>query len=47
MELKIEKIDWLFFLLCLFAGVLAEEAFFRGQIGVFGVFVLLNFHISE
>lgn len=34
MELKIEKIDWLFFLLCLFAGVLAEEAFFRGQIGV-------------
>ncbi|MBU8880563.1 DUF4173 domain-containing protein [Bacillus sp. FJAT-29790] len=34
MELKIEKIDWLFLLLCLFVGIIAEEAFFRNQIGV-------------
>ncbi|MED3550751.1 DUF4153 domain-containing protein [Cytobacillus praedii] len=34
MELKIEKRDWLFFLLCLIAGVLAEEAFFRDEIGI-------------
>jgi hypothetical protein len=34
MELKMEKQDWLFLLLCLLLGVAAEEAFFRGQIGV-------------
>ena len=34
MELKIEKIDWIFLLLCLLAGILAEEAFFRSQIGI-------------
>lgn len=46
MELKIEKVEWLFFLLCLFAGVLAEEAFFRGQIGVsYFVFIAVFYTI--
>ena len=34
MELKIEKKDWFFLLLCLVVGIVAEEAFFRYQIGV-------------
>ncbi|WP_017754044.1 DUF4153 domain-containing protein [Calidifontibacillus oryziterrae] len=34
MDVKIEKIDWLFLLLCLFVGIVAEEAFFRNQIGI-------------
>lgn len=34
MELKIEKIDWFFLFLCLLVGIVAEEAFFRYQIGV-------------
>ncbi|WP_102275395.1 DUF4153 domain-containing protein [Cytobacillus massiliigabonensis] len=46
MELKIEKADWLFFLLCLFAGVLAEEAFFREQIGIsYFVFIAVFYTI--
>jgi hypothetical protein len=34
METKIGKSDWIFLLLCLLLGILAEESFFRGQIGV-------------
>src|SRR3954447_16136852 len=34
MELKIEKTDWFFLFLCLFVGIVAEEAFFRNQIGI-------------
>lgn len=34
MELKIEKIDWFFLFSCLLVGIVAEEAFFRYQIGV-------------
>ena len=34
MELKMEKIDWIFLLFCLLTGILAEESFFRYQIGV-------------
>ena len=34
MELKIEKIDWFFLFLCLLVGSVAEESFFRYQIGV-------------
>lgn len=46
MELKIEKIDWLFFLLCLIAGVLAEEAFFRDEIGIsYFVFIAVFYTI--
>ncbi|MCM3110743.1 DUF4153 domain-containing protein [Lederbergia lenta] len=42
MELKIEKIDWLFLLMCLLVGVVAEEAFFMYQIGIsYFVFIVL------
>ena len=34
MELKMEKIDWIFLLFCLLIGILAEESFFRDQIGI-------------
>jgi len=34
MELKIERVDWLFFIMCFLAGIVAEEAFFRDQIGI-------------
>ncbi|MCQ6274778.1 DUF4173 domain-containing protein [Bacillus sp. V3B] len=34
MELKINKVDWIFLLLCLFVGIGAEEAFFRDGIGI-------------
>ena len=34
MELKIAKKDWLFLLLCLLAGIVAEEAFFKDRIGI-------------
>ncbi|WP_313799256.1 DUF4173 domain-containing protein [Cytobacillus sp.] len=46
MELKIGKIDWLFFLLCLMIGILAEEAFFRGEIGIsYFVFIAVFYTI--
>jgi hypothetical protein len=34
MEIKIGKTDFIFFLLCLCLGIVAEESFFRGQIGI-------------
>jgi hypothetical protein len=34
MGMKIEKSDWVFLCLCLLLGIIAEEAFFRGQIGI-------------
>jgi hypothetical protein len=34
MEMKLEKKDWMFLLLCLILGIVAEEAFFRDQIGI-------------
>ncbi|WNS74940.1 DUF4173 domain-containing protein [Bacillus sp. DTU_2020_1000418_1_SI_GHA_SEK_038] len=34
MEIKIERIDWIFFFLCFLMGIMAEEAFFRYQIGI-------------
>jgi hypothetical protein len=34
MVTKIGKSDWAFLCLCLLLGVIAEEAFFRGQIGI-------------
>ncbi|MFD2682624.1 DUF4153 domain-containing protein [Bacillus seohaeanensis] len=34
MEMKIEKRDWVFLLLCLVVGVVAEEAFLWDQIGI-------------
>jgi hypothetical protein len=34
METKIAKSDWIFLFLCLLLGILAEEAFFRSEIGI-------------
>ncbi|MDR7077644.1 hypothetical protein J2Y03_002668 [Neobacillus niacini] len=34
MEMKIGKSDWIFLLLCLVLGIVAEEAFFRAEIGI-------------
>jgi hypothetical protein len=34
MEMKLEKKDWMFLLLCLILGIVAEEAFFLDQIGI-------------
>jgi len=46
MEIKLEKKDWIFFLLCLLVGVLAEESFFRGQIGIsYFVFIIVFYSV--
>lgn len=34
MEFKTEKKDWIFLFLCFFVGIVAEESFFRFQIGI-------------
>ena len=34
MEFKIERNDWMFFLLCLIVATLAEESFFMHPIGI-------------
>lgn len=34
MEMKVEKRDWMFLLICLVMGIVAEEAFFRDEIGI-------------
>lgn len=42
MEVKVEKMDWLFLILCLIVGIVAEEAFFRDQIGIsYFVFIVV------
>lgn len=41
MDMKFSKSDWVFLLLCLALGIVAEEAFFRGQIGIsYFVFII-------
>ncbi|MEW9050154.1 MAG: DUF4173 domain-containing protein [Neobacillus sp.] len=46
MEIKIGKTDFIFFLLCLFLGIVAEETFFRGQIGIsYFVFIAVFYSI--
>ncbi|MBW8351537.1 DUF4173 domain-containing protein [Bacillus sp. IITD106] len=45
MEIKIEKIDWLFFIMCFLVGVIAEEAFFRYQIGISYIVFIVAFYI--
>ncbi len=43
---KIEKNDWIFFLLCLLTGILAEESFFKDQIGIsFFVFIVFFYAV--
>ena len=34
METKVGKSDWLFLIICILLGILAEEVFFRGEIGI-------------
>ncbi|SDM42596.1 DUF4153 domain-containing protein [Bacillus sp. OK048] len=34
MEMKIGKSDWIFLMLCMLLGIVAEEAFFRAEIGI-------------
>lgn len=34
MKIKVNKNDWLFLVVCLLLGILAEESFFRGIIGI-------------
>ncbi|MGJ7909712.1 DUF4153 domain-containing protein [Neobacillus sp. LXY-1] len=41
---KIEKSDWVFLVFCLILGILAEEAFFRGQIGISYLVFILAFY---
>ncbi|WP_071394357.1 DUF4153 domain-containing protein [Bacillus tuaregi] len=46
MEIKMKQQDWIFFLLCLLLGIVAEEALFRGQIGVsYFVFIVVFYSI--
>ncbi|WHY79588.1 DUF4173 domain-containing protein [Neobacillus sp. WH10] len=46
METKINKMDWLFLFICLLLGILAEESFFRGQIGIsYIVFVMVFYSV--
>ena len=44
METKIGKMDGLFLLLCLLLGILAEESFFRGQIGISYMIFIFAFY---
>jgi hypothetical protein len=46
MEFKLNKTDWIFFILCLVLGVTAEESFFRGEIGIsYLVFIFLFYAV--
>ncbi|MFJ7727608.1 DUF4153 domain-containing protein [Neobacillus sp. NPDC097160] len=44
METKIGKMDWIFLFLCLLLGILAEESFFRGQIGISYIVFIIAFY---
>jgi hypothetical protein len=46
MEVKLYKLDWIFFALCFFLGIVAEEAFFKGKVGVsYFVFIILFYGV--
>lgn len=44
MESKIGKSDWIFLLLCMVLGIVAEEAFFRAEIGISYLVFILAFY---
>ncbi|MEH7094199.1 DUF4153 domain-containing protein [Neobacillus vireti] len=44
MEINVNKKDWLFLFLCLLLGVLAEESFFRGLIGISYLIFIMAFY---
>lgn len=46
MEIKLNKSDWIFLLLCLVLGITAEESFFRDEIGIsYLVFIFLFYAV--
>jgi hypothetical protein len=45
MEVKMGKSDWIFLLLCLLLGIVAEEAFFRAEIGISYLVFIMSFYI--
>jgi hypothetical protein len=46
MDIKLNKFDWIFLLLCLVLGIAAEESFFRDTIGVsYLVFIILFYAV--
>ena len=46
MEIKLNKSDWIFLLLCLVLGITAEEAFFRAEIGIsYLVFIFMFYTV--
>lgn len=44
MELKFGKSDWIFLLLCMVVGIVAEEAFFRTEIGISYLLFIIAFY---
>ncbi|PFO06895.1 hypothetical protein COJ85_06490 [Bacillus sp. AFS076308] len=44
MEINVNKKDWLFLGLCLLLGILAEESFFRGLIGISYLVFIMAFY---
>ena len=44
MELKIGRSDWIFLLLCMVLGIVAEEAFFRAEIGISYLVFIVSFY---
>jgi hypothetical protein len=45
MEIKIGKSDWLFLIVCLLLGILAEESFFRGEVGISYLVFVMSFYL--
>jgi hypothetical protein len=46
MEIHVNKQDWLFLFLCLLLGILAEESFFRGLIGISYLVFIMAFYAA-
>jgi hypothetical protein len=44
MEMKLVKNDWLFLFMCMVVGIIAEEAFFRAEIGISYLVFLTAFY---
>ncbi|MBS4209449.1 DUF4173 domain-containing protein [Bacillus sp. FJAT-50079] len=44
MDIQIKRLDWFFFIACLFLGIVAEEAFFRGEMGVAYILFIALFY---
>lgn len=45
MESMMKKVDWLFLVLCLVVGVVAEESFFREEIGISYMVFIVIFYV--